>query len=82
MIPAEIEKVGGGHFRQVRERGIAADGDLGRRHGGFQERRLTESLRAAEALQGGGMDLLHDLHREVEAVLRRDLHASLRMVRA
>ena len=46
MIPAEVEEIGGGHLRQIGKRRITADGDLRRRHGRLQQRRLAQAMRA------------------------------------
>ena len=82
MVVAKIEEVGGCYIDRIAIGGSASETRLRGRYRRFEHGAVTKSARSTELGDGFGVDLLDDLHRQMEAVVGIGVHARRFMVRA
>ena len=80
MVAAQVKQIRRRHFEHIGVRRFPAEGRLRGGHGRFKQPKIANALKPAKRGEDGAMDFLHHVHAQVDAVVRRDFHASLRSV--
>jgi len=80
MVPADVEQIGSGDFYDIGIGRFATKAGLRRQHCRGQQILVTYAVCAAELFDYFRVNLANDIDTEMDAIVRRGPHASLRNV--